>query len=91
MTTVQLEVLLFAAAREAVGRARVPLTVPLSSAGTTTATTLLATLIAAYPTLAAVAAASVLAINRAYVPDPNAPLLLQPHDEVALIPPVSGG
>lgn len=74
----------FASAREAVGQRELDVEVPEGM----TAGDLLLRLIADYPRLAGHAGTLRLAVNEAYA-DPTE--RLNPGDEVALIPPVSGG
>lgn len=74
----------FASAREAVGQRELDVDVPEGL----TAGDLLQRLIADYPRLAGHASTLRLAVNEAYA-DPTE--CLHPGDEVALIPPVSGG
>lgn len=80
----QVTVRCFAGAREAVGQATFQMEVPEG----TTAGDLLGRLASAHPRLQGVAPHLLLSVNREYV-DRSAPL--KPGDEVALIPPVSGG
>ena len=74
----------FASARDAVGRRELELEVPEGL----TAGDLLQRLISDYPRLAGHAQTMMLAVNESYV---EAGQALQPGDEVAFIPPVSGG
>ncbi len=75
---------LFASYREAVGRPLVE--VPLEEGAD--GKVLWAALVARYPALASLPAPSGYAVNDEYVPDPRP---FRESDEVALIPPVSGG
>ena len=79
-----MNVLFFAQSREAAGcdRAELKATSPLTQAEFWHA------LVAAYPSLAAHRKSARLARNEAYLRGDE---LLQPGDEIALIPPVSGG
>lgn len=77
-------VLLFAAARDRVGQSRVDVELPPGS----TVATLKAELPAQHPELAGIAAKAVVAVDQEYVRDDMA---LRPDQEIALIPPVSGG
>ena len=77
-------VLLFAAAREAAGTARVELTLPPA----TTAGGALAAVVAQYPALAGLAPSLRLAVNSEYAAEGRP---LAPGDELALIPPTCGG
>jgi len=79
-----IDVLLFAAVREAAGVSRVALALPPA----TTAGGALAALVARHPALAALAPTLRLAVNSEYA-DPGRPLA--PGDELALIPPTCGG
>ncbi|MGH7565047.1 MAG: MoaD/ThiS family protein [Gemmatimonadota bacterium] len=78
------EVLLFGPAREAVGRDRASVEVPVPA----TATEVLAALGRAHPALVDLLPRSRVAVNRRYV-DVDARLM--PGDEMAIIPPVGGG
>ena len=82
----RVNVLYFAASREAAGRASEALELP---AGATT-DALLALLGARHPPLSGVLAACVVAVNREYVAR-GAGVALKEGDEVAVIPPLSGG
>ncbi len=75
---------LFASYRDAVGSALVE--IPLEEGASGKA--LWAALVARYPTLASLPAPAGFAVNDEYVPDPRP---FQESDEIALIPPVSGG
>lgn len=80
----KLAVKLFAAARELAGGSEIIVEVP---AGATVAT-LRSALCEAAPTLAGLAARSLVAVNEEYAQDATP---LAEGDDVALIPPVSGG
>lgn len=80
----EVDVLLFAAPREIVGRARTRVAI----AAPATAASVLDALVALHPALAPWRGRVALAVNRAVVPA-TAPV--REGDEVALIPPVSGG
>ncbi len=82
--SVSVRVLLFARARELAGADAVNLRLPNHS----TVAELRAALAVQCPALAPLAARSALAVNHAYADD-AAPL--SAFDEIALIPPVSGG
>mmetsp|Transcript_5795 Transcript_5795/g.12269 ORF Transcript_5795/g.12269 Transcript_5795/m.12269 type:complete len:113 (-) Transcript_5795:246-584(-) len=92
MAEIELKVLLFASARDAAdGESTVTCTLPGGSAATTTA--LRKTLASAYPDLGPLVLDEemiTLAVNREYVPAGEI-LVLKPGDEIALIPPISGG
>jgi len=91
MATVRTTVRLFASAREAAGAGEVALDVPVDAQGHTTTAQVLAALTEAVPALAPLMASVMLAVNMEYVRDRDAPFVLRTRDEVALIPPVSGG
>ena len=78
-----LEVTLFGIAREIVGQPRLHLTVPAGQS----ARSLLTELHARYPELARLSSLAV-AVNNEYAADDTP---LHERDEIALIPPVSGG
>jgi molybdopterin converting factor small subunit len=80
----EVQVLLFAGAREAAGHAMVPVFVPLPL----TARGVLEALDRCVPELRGLLPACRLAVNEAYVPDAQP---IGPADRLALIPPVSGG
>lgn len=82
----KVKVLYFAASREAVGIA----SEDVEFTGTATTASLLQLLLGRHPQLAAVMGTSVFAVNQEYV-DPNASVDLKDNDEVAIIPPLSGG
>lgn len=81
----KVQIMLFAHLREAVGQS--PLTLDLPEPAT--AQELYALLAEQYPALKPHLDSARLAINQTYVPNPQAPIA--PGDELALIPPVSGG
>lgn len=82
----KVKVLFFAASREAAGKSEE--TVELNDGATTK--TLLEHLVQSYPGLSSVMRSCVFAVNQEYVPQSQA-LALQQNDEVAIIPPLSGG
>eukprot|EP00588_Corethron_pennatum_P015484 CAMPEP_0194266700 /NCGR_PEP_ID=MMETSP0169-20130528/1523_1 /TAXON_ID=218684 /ORGANISM="Corethron pennatum, Strain L29A3" /LENGTH=93 /DNA_ID=CAMNT_0039007445 /DNA_START=151 /DNA_END=432 /DNA_ORIENTATION=+ len=88
----ELCILLFASARDAVGGvSTVKCTLPGGSEATTTA--LREVLASSYPNLRPLVMDEdtiTLAVNQEYVPSDEV-LVLKPGDEVALIPPISGG
>ncbi|XP_019623626.1 PREDICTED: molybdopterin synthase sulfur carrier subunit-like [Branchiostoma belcheri] len=84
---VQVNLLFFAKSRELVGSKEATLAVP----GQTTSAQLLAAIVSRYPSLAVISNNLVLAVNQEYVAPGNDLLTLQPGDEVAVIPPISGG
>lgn len=84
--TMQVRVLFFAKSREVVGAAEQALTLP---AGTTTED-LVATIVAEHPGLKSILQTCVLAHNQEYL-EQGAKVALKQGDEVAIIPPLSGG
>jgi molybdopterin converting factor subunit 1 len=82
----RVRVLYFAASREAAGAAEETLELPPGS----TAAALVADLVKRHPGLTSVLKACVLAVNHEYVAL-DADLALAEGDEVAVIPPLSGG
>jgi len=80
----QVTVLLFALAREAVGQGQVQVRLE----GGRTVRTLRQALAAAYPDLRPLLSRTMVAVNQAYADDDTP---VQPGDEIAVIPPVSGG
>jgi molybdopterin converting factor subunit 1 len=80
----QINVLLFAAAKEAANSDRVSVTVPVSAR----ASDVMAALADQIPPLAGILPSSRLAVDNCYV---DGDQLVGEHSEVALIPPVSGG
>lgn len=81
----QLEIRLFATLKDRAGQNRVSLTLAEPEA---TVQELLEKLAAAYPALAPSLPTSLVAVNRQYA-EPHT--IIQPGDEIALFPPVSGG
>lgn len=79
-------ILYFAISREAVGKSQEELQLAEGS----TTHVLLQQLIAAYPRLESVMKSCVFAVNQEYVA-PTEDLQLKEGDEVAIIPPLSGG
>jgi molybdopterin converting factor subunit 1 len=77
-------VLLFAKLRELAGGETLRIELPEGS----TVADLRATIAATYPALATLLAKSAIAVNQDFASDT---LILKPTDEIALIPPVSGG
>jgi len=77
-------VLLFAAARDLAGAGSLAIDLPLGA----TIADLRAALAQRTPALASLLAKSALAVNHDFAADDR---ILQPTDEVAVIPPVSGG
>lgn len=80
-------VLLFAMAREIVDSSSVELELP---DGEATSKSLTAALVSEYPALSDVMKTAMLAVNRKYV-DKDEDIAVRATDEVAVIPPVSGG
>jgi molybdopterin converting factor subunit 1 len=81
---VKVEVLLFAAARQAAGRESLTVELP----GGSNVAELRRAIVTACPELSGLVASSLIAINHNYCRD-NA--IVPPQAEIALIPPVSGG
>jgi molybdopterin converting factor subunit 1 len=81
---VKLRVRLFASFREAVGTTKLDWEAP----GGSTVADVLADIRARYPALGPAADKAMVAVNQEYV---TASLVLNDGDEIALIPPVSGG
>jgi molybdopterin converting factor subunit 1 len=82
----QVKVLFFAASREAAGKSEELIDITDGS----TTHTLLQHLVQSYPGLESVMRSCVFAVNQEYVP-PSQALVLKANDEVAIIPPLSGG
>lgn len=82
----RVKVLFFAASREAAGKSEE--SIDIDDDGTTE--TLLQHLVQCYPALESVMRSCVFAVNQEYVPRSQA-LPLKPNDEIAIIPPLSGG
>ncbi len=80
----QIMVRLFAGARDAVGHAALAIEMPEG----TTVTQAVQLLVDKYPALNRIAKVSRAAVNRDYAPDDQ---VLHDHDELAILPPVSGG
>jgi molybdopterin converting factor subunit 1 len=80
----QVTVLLFALAREAAGQAEVQVTLH----GDRTVGALRRALATAYPALSPLLSRTMVAVNQSYASDGTR---LEPGDEIAVIPPVSGG
>lgn len=75
---------LFAAAREAAGASEVDMELPEEA----TVGELRAAIAEQWPALAALLASSLMAVNAKYA---RSEVQIEPGDEIALIPPVSGG
>jgi molybdopterin synthase catalytic subunit len=91
----QLRVLFFAAARTAVGVGEATFTVggggdDNAAADACTVAALVAAVVAAHPALAPLLASLVLAVNMDYVAV-DSTRALAPSDQIAFIPPISGG
>jgi molybdopterin converting factor subunit 1 len=82
--SILVRVLLFARARETAGADTVELRLPISA----TVAELRSRLAIQIPALASLLAGSAIAVNREFAEDSIA---LRENDEIALIPPVSGG
>ncbi|RKP06341.1 sulfur carrier protein this [Thamnocephalis sphaerospora] len=90
----QVRVLYFASAREAAGTAEEAIALPSSEQDGKAAMTLQALLelvVARHVSLQPLMITALVAVNMEYVEGDTAAVLLQPGDEVAIIPPVSGG
>ena len=81
----QIRLLFFARARELAGVGETQLAVPSGSS----AASVLQTILKTWPALEEVASRCVLAINQEYMEDSS--VVLKDGDEVAMLPPVSGG
>jgi molybdopterin converting factor subunit 1 len=81
---IRVRVIFFAHARDLAGQSAALLELPPGATGAT----LLEALVGRHPSLRMLAGSLRLAVNQAYVPGDRA---LQDGDEVAVIPPVSGG
>jgi molybdopterin synthase catalytic subunit len=80
----ELEIRLFATLKDLAGGSHIQLTVPDEA----TVDTMLDTVAAVYPSLSMAIRSSLVAVNRSYA---SPETLIQPGDEVAIFPPVSGG
>lgn len=83
----KVNVLLFAMARELVDASTVELELPDDEATTSSLT---AALLREYPALSGVMKTAMLAVNQKYV-DRDEDMAISSQDEIAVIPPVSGG
>ena len=84
---VAVSLLLFAKARELVGSSSVNLSVPSS---TSTYSDLLTFILEAFPVLKRLGGTFVLSLNENYI-DQDSEISLRTGDELAVIPPISGG
>lgn len=80
----ELEIRLYASLKDRAGQNRVTVTLPDNS----TVAELQTVLAAAYPQISAGLATAIVSVNRAFA---AAETVIQPDDEVAIFPPVSGG
>lgn len=87
-TEVSLKLLFFAKARELVGRSETRLSV--RSSDIVTGEALKRTVLMAFPNLMPISASVIVALNQEYITDGDT-VLLRENDEVAIIPPISGG
>ena len=92
-SSVKVRLLFFAKARELVGASEVPFDVELIGAEeTTTGAQLLRSVLAGFPALDPIKGSVILAHNLEYVDvEGDTPIRLREDDEIAVIPPVSGG
>ena len=84
---VAVSLLLFAKARELVGSSSVSLSLPSS---TSTYSDLVTFILETFPILKRLGGTFVLSLNENYI-DQDSELSLRPGDELAVIPPISGG
>ena len=84
---VAVSLLLFAKARELVGSSTVSLSLPSS---TSTYSDLVTFILETFPILKRLGSTFVLSLNENYI-DQDSELSLRPGDELAVIPPISGG
>ena len=84
---VAVSLLLFAKARELVGSSSVSLSLPSS---TSTYSDLVSSVLELFPVLKRLGGTFVLSLNENYI-DQDSELLLRTGDELAVIPPISGG
>ena len=84
---VAVSLLLFAKARELVGSSTVSLSLPSS---TSTYSDLVTFILETFPVLKRLGGTFVLSLNENYI-DQDSELSLRPGDELAVIPPISGG
>ena len=84
---VTVSLLLFAKARELVGSSSVSLSLPSS---TSTYSELVTFILETFPVLKRLGGTFVLSLNENYI-DQDSELSLRPGDELAVIPPISGG
>ncbi|KAK7116607.1 uncharacterized protein [Littorina saxatilis] len=87
MDRVKVKLLFFAKSREIVGKKEAD----FEFASCTTSVSILEKLIEEYPELSVIAENVVLSLNEEYLELDNQELTLQAGDELAIIPPISGG
>ena len=88
-TIQNITVLFFARAREIVGVSEVTLTMEESSGSSTTVSDCVDAITKMFPKLQEISSCMIVALNQAYVD--VATTLVRDRDELALIPPISGG
>ena len=84
---VSVTLLLFAKARELVGKSSVIIRLPSS---VSTSASLVSHILSLYPVLQRLGNTFVLSLNENYI-DPEEEIVLRSGDELAVIPPISGG
>ena len=87
LPTVSVTLLLFAKARELVGKSSVIISLPSS---VSSSSVLVSHILTFYPELERLGNTFVLSLNENYI-DPEEEIVLRSGDELAVIPPISGG